>query len=1460
MRKTDETISDINHGRRATVGGSDICASELEGTETALPNSEPSSATSANIRAKRHGEEIAWHVLKRQKITGSEFLNSAEGCEMIRLASQENVIFAAPSAAGKGTGLYSFSTYSSQLVVALEILVEYISSIFENGRVTKDTKYPVVILDAPTSLESSLQRVITGIDIVDCRASGSKINKCKNKIVLMESSALLDNLVQGSIKLKRVGALILSDCPAYDDEMHPIIRMFRNFYTILSTSCRPLVFAGLFAPTDFLTDLKIDFVVLEAALHSKIYGLTADARARCLAKPYPVKETVVHYDPFPYPLETKLVRRLRELDSNAVIAQRLFDIHHYTLLELGPWAADLVWRRSINELPSAYHQILRDWAFGGPNFDINSSGFNLTPKAVKLIQILESCHEFGNDFRGVIFVHRRVVAYMMEQLLVSLTAQFGFLRIQVAVGARDLDTSAQDKTLRSFKDGSCNLLIVTKSLEDLDLPIASVIIKYNLYNSHLSHARALSHTLKDDGHIISMVERHDSSQFGVISRLSNAPPSLRAWTNTIGWTSQSFIAPETLCYSEDAYNSDSEEEEPDSSFITDPTTGCKMSPQNSVDCLHWLSGKGNREFIYQPLFEYDVQADGRFVCRATLSQTQMNWSAPRQTRAGARRLASHLACVELFQRGLLDSRAFPKPRINHHPLRSLPPADAHLSGTRTYEKKSPAFWANSTLHSFTRLYPMIISIESSPSVPRHAHLVLLTRQPLPDIPSFRVFFASLPSGVRLTRAEPFSLDERQLQQIYTYTIQLWRGILNKSYTATLEECLVLCAPIHASWFENAERKLDLPDAYNHIVWDSISALVEGWIVPLDNQNADSLRNDVKDAIVQDRWTQFTRRYDNIEVRSDLSPLSKPLDPELKDFENLVEVSKARRKDFQGLKDYTQPLIEVSTFPSFVDRLNPAAGPYTASRSTRRYFVPELCAKVTIPASTFRTALLLPCIMRRLDDFLLVKELNACLFNQRISEDLLHAAVSTPSAGIEYDYERLELLGDTFLKQISSVYVFVMYPKADEGSMHNYRQSIINNKFLLKKAVIIGLPAFIQSRPFSLKTWKPSAYPLTVRSDSNTSSQSLGFERSTTADSILSEAPNGIGEQKFKRSSREDQSHFHTTQRLGDKAHVAEAIIGAALLSGGVDIALKVVKALCIPLPGIETWSDFSRGPKVVVGVPSDLPAAQISRNTLEAVEAITGYHFQRPDLLIQALTHFSKTSIQSTTYERLEFIGDAVLDFMVVQHIFSRYNQMSPGGLTLLKGAMVSNATLAAACVWSGLHHHLRFESTTLAHDIHEYASLLERAQAEEYGSAEREGRIIGQYWYNIESPKVLSDVVESILGAIFVSDRYSPVGAEIFFNKVLKPFYGRHVSLQTLSHHPTKILSELFQSRGCSRYSVIKEQNEYLVLVHNVILASSRDEHGISGARVASCIALDALEGDPGFLSRTCDCRERSK
>ena len=66
--------------------------------------------------------------------------------------------------------------------------------------------------------------------------------------------------------------------------------------------------------------------------------------------------------------------------------------------------------------------------------------------------------------------------------------------------------------------------------------------------------------------------------------------------------------------------------------------------------------------------------------------------------------------------------------------------------------------------------------------------------------------------------------------------------------------------------------------------------------------------------------------------------------------------------------------------------------------------------------------------------------------------------------------------------------------------------------------------------------------------------------------------------------------------------------------------------------------------------------------------------------------------------------------------------------------------------------------------------------------------------------------MVESILGAIYVSDDFSPEGAEAFFNKVMRPFFDQYIDLHSLSHHPTKILLELLQSYGCQNFEISKK------------------------------------------------------
>jgi len=90
-----------------------------------------------------------------------------------------------------------------------------------------------------------------------------------------------------------------------------------------------------------------------------------------------------------------------------------------------------------------------------------------------------------------------------------------------------------------------------------------------------------------------------------------------------------------------------------------------------------------------------------------------------------------------------------------------------------------------------------------------------------------------------------------------------------------------------------------------------------------------------------------------------------------------------------------------------------------------------------------------------------------------------------------------------------------------------------------------------------------------------------------------------------------QLHLHN-QAVAD---VAEAILGAAYVSGGREVALKASKALCIAVPRVDRWSDFG---KKALAPPPDV-TAKLQPGAIRSIEGIVGHTFQRPHLLAQAL-------------------------------------------------------------------------------------------------------------------------------------------------------------------------------------------------------------------------------------------------
>jgi ribonuclease III len=80
------------------------------------------------------------------------------------------------------------------------------------------------------------------------------------------------------------------------------------------------------------------------------------------------------------------------------------------------------------------------------------------------------------------------------------------------------------------------------------------------------------------------------------------------------------------------------------------------------------------------------------------------------------------------------------------------------------------------------------------------------------------------------------------------------------------------------------------------------------------------------------------------------------------------------------------------------------------------------------------------------------------------------------------------------------------------------------------------------------------------------------------------------------------------------------------------------------------------------------------RRELDELSRILGYSFQNEELLRQALTH---RSVRSTNNERLEFLGDSILNFVIAAHVYERYAEAPEGDLSRIRASLVNKDTLA---------------------------------------------------------------------------------------------------------------------------------------------------------------------------------------
>ncbi len=172
---------------------------------------------------------------------------------------------------------------------------------------------------------------------------------------------------------------------------------------------------------------------------------------------------------------------------------------------------------------------------------------------------------------------------------------------------------------------------------------------------------------------------------------------------------------------------------------------------------------------------------------------------------------------------------------------------------------------------------------------------------------------------------------------------------------------------------------------------------------------------------------------------------------------------------------------------------------------------------------------------------------------------------------------------------------------------------------------------------------------------------------------------------------------------------------------------------------------------------------------LDGLARSLDYEFRQPELLEAAVTH---RSAGSRNNERLEFLGDAALGFVVAEWLFEAFPEAREGQLSRLRASLVKRETLAE--VARGL-------------DIGDYLRL---------GSGELKSG-------GFRRDSILADALEAILGAILLDRGYEACRAcihRLFADKVAALSPGDELK------DPKTLLQELLQSRklGLPEYDVI--------------------------------------------------------
>jgi dsRNA-specific ribonuclease len=970
--------------------------------------------------------------------------------------------------------------------------------------------------------------------------------------------------------------------------------------------------------------------------------------------------------------------------------------------------------------------------------------FYLTDKAKVLVDILQ--REHTTLFRGIIFVEQRATVAALQDLISIHPDLKDKYRIGISVGESD-HSERSSALCRSIEIGDKGRSLKAFRTGDINLLLATSVLEegVDVPECHVIICFDSPKNLKSFVQRRGRARKEDSKYFILCQEGTEAAESSN-WEELESLMVSAYLDDTRSHTNLSTENSPLERRR----VFRVKDSNALLTPENSMAHLYHFCSKleAGSHIHLRPQFSYE-EIDGGIIGHVRLPTAvpphirTAQGSLPSVSHKNAKKEAAFEAMIKLHENGLTNRNLLPiisGPEFN----RSLGVVTGMVPAPIKYDPwKQAASAAKQNSENSSNFYPYLVAVTEL-GIEKWS-LVVVSRFKWPQIPDFDLFWTKKETYVlSVSPLPPCNISGTQLDNI----AELSKIILQSAFPAAYNNeptdyLMYVIPPVPVEDIKDVLESVKGNNNADHLIGneDFPAAVLNGGLIRYGpNQSRYILRRRAQE--------------------SDL------------DSAGMME----------GAVDFTRCLVAVK-FPRRRDFHSMAYSHALLNKSPESILQVDQCKVDRLPTKYSICALFVPSLLRRLELAMVTDGLNLTLLQplEIRTLSLVQTAITATAAREPENYERFEYLGDCILKFLSSIQLLHENPYWSEGYLSAAKSRLVSNSNLAEACMKIGLDKFLIT-----DQWVPT--PARVLAH---------FAWKTVPDPMPTPRP---------RSTK-------TT------ADIVESLLGASFLDGGLKRAQRCLRIL---LP-YQQWTD------VDIAVGSLHLAADSATSHMELPEKIIGYKFTKTSLLLEAFTHpsfHSYSDDQTISYQRLEFLGDGLLDYLVVQKIFPRKATLDPGVMTQLRAALTNADFLGFLCLELSMQEELfdismSSDGGVEPNEERRSKSLWQfmRYTSEEImgnmqATAERHMNLQKQIksalleddvfpWgllARLSPEKVFSDLIESLLGAIFVDSRGDMAPCSAFLDRLgMFTVLERLIDDQVICLHPINQLT----SQGHKQVSV---------------------------------------------------------